>query len=126
MKKILGLFVIALVLVILVSALQDVPEVRRFTDRAVRTISIAGLAILTAVVVFVVGHRLGASTERSHVSASPANTFPTTYQPAAPQILMLPPAQTSLPREVWERPLSSNQSVTEASAPRKVDWSVIS
>jgi hypothetical protein len=126
--KIFGTIILVAVLTALFVALQDIPEVRRFTDRAVRTISLVGLGLFVLGLIFVVGHRLGASTERSHISAPTTNTYPTTYTPAAPQILMLPPAQTNLPREVWERPLSSNQSqsLPETSAPRKIDWSVIS
>jgi hypothetical protein len=128
MKKVLVAVLVILALTILFVASENIPAVRRFTDRAVQTISLVGLALFVAGLVFVIGHRLGASTERSHVSAPTTNTFPATYQPAAPQILMLPPAQSSLPREVWERPLSSNQgaNLPESGAPRKIDWSVVS
>jgi len=131
LQRILGVFLVSLVLTVLFVALQDVPEVRRFTDQAVRAVSLAGLALFVLGLIFVVGHRLGASTERSHLSANTntyASTAPTTSTPPAPQIFMLPPTQSNLPREVWERPLSSNQgsSLPETSTPRKVDWSVIS
>lgn len=130
MKKVLVAVLIILALTILFVASENIPEVRRFTDRAVKAIGLVALALFAVGLVFVIGHRLGASTERSHVSTPATNTFPTTYQPAMPQILMLPPAQSNLPREVWERPLSSNQSPSqgfaETSTPRKVDWSVIS
>jgi len=127
-QQILGAFLLIVVLTAAFVLLQDIPEVRRFTDRAVRTVSLVGLALFALGLVFVIAHRLGASTERSHASDStsaPAS-IPSTYQAAMPQILMLPPAQSNLPREVWERPLSSNQNMAEVSAPRKIDWSVIS
>jgi hypothetical protein len=130
LRKAFVTVVVIAILTIAFVALQDVPEVRRFTDQAVRTVSLVGLALFVLGLIFVIGHRLGASTERSQVAPNQTytSTAPPTYTPAMPQILMLPPAQSNLPREVWERPLSSNQSQStlETSTPRKVDWSIVS
>jgi hypothetical protein len=132
LRKVFVTVVVIAILTVAFVALQDVPEVRRFTDQAVRAVSLVALGLFVLGLIFVIGHRLGASTERSQTAAtnpSFASTAPTTYAPTTPQIFMLPPAQSNLPREVWERPLSSNQGVNglaDTSTPRKVDWSVIS
>ena len=130
-KVFLTLGVITILTMIFI-LLQDVPEVRRFTDRAIQAISLVGLGLLIVGVVFLLGQRLGRSAHISNTTPMfpPDSTWPSPLQPGAPQIFMLPPAQSNLPREVWERPLSSNQSPSqsfaETSTPRKVDWSVIS
>jgi|WetSurMetagenome_2_1015567.scaffolds.fasta_scaffold462198_1 hypothetical protein len=131
-RKALMAVLAILVLTAVFVVAQDVPEVRRFTDRAIQTLSLVALGLFVAGVIFVVAHRLGASTERSHLSTNTnayASNVPMTSTPSAPQIFMLPPAQSNLPREVWERPLSSNQgvnSLADTGTPRKIDWSVIS